>query len=165
MNSIAYTAMKAEMQKGTYTEIEAKERLTTMYAQKMLASEEYTELMELASTLNANTSEGEWRNSFTALEERVKKNEDEIALIKQALQDGEITVPEPEEPTEDGTEFNPITAYRGMTYCKDKYYKDPEKNNEVYLCIRDNDTEPGTGTRLDYMPHELVNIYFNFVRV
>lgn len=48
MNSIAYTAMKAEMQKGTYTEIEAKERLTTMYSQKMLASEEYTELMELS---------------------------------------------------------------------------------------------------------------------
>lgn len=164
MKSVAYEAMKAEMEKGTYTEIEAKETLTTMYAQKMLSSEEYTELMESASGLNANTSEGEWRNAFMALEERVKKNENYIASIKQVIEEGGTVVPEPE-PGADGTEFDPITAYRGMTYYKDKYYSDPEKNNEVYQCFRDSDTEPGTGIRLDYLPHELVNIYFYFIMV
>lgn len=163
MNSLAYEAMKAEMAKGTYTEIEAKETLTTMYAQKMLTADEYTELMEAAARLNANTSEGEWRNSFTALEERVKKNEEEIALIKKALEDGEIVVPEPE-PGADGTEFNPITAYRGMNYYPGLYYTDPE-DNQVYKCRDDRGDVTEAGVRLDYLPHELVNIYFYFVRV
>lgn len=164
MNSIAYTAMKSEMEKGTYTEVDAKNTLTTMYAKQMLTKEEYEELMDYATSLNANSSAGEWRNQFTALEERVKKNEEEIALIKQTISDGGTEVPEPEEGAT-GTEFDPIEAYRGMVYYKDKYYTDPERNNEVYQCFRDSDTEPGTGIRLDYLPHELVNIYFYFTRV
>lgn len=164
MYSTAYTAMKDEISKGTYTEVEAKNTLTVMYSKKMLTEDEYTELMDVATGLNANSSEGEWRNAFTALEERVKKNEEDIALIKQTISEGGSEVPEPE-PGADGSKFEPIEAYRGMTYYKDKYYTDPGKNNEVYLCYRDSDTDPGSGIRLDYLPHELVNIYFYFVRV
>lgn len=163
MNSLAYNAMKTEMEKGNYTEVEARETLTTMYAQKMLSSEEYSELMELAGTLNANTSDGEWRNMFTALEERVKANETNIQLIKEKLSEGGTEVPEPEEGAT-GSENDPIDTYRGMTYYKDKYYRDSE-DGQVYQCYRDSDSEPGTGIRLDYLPHELVNIYFYFVRV
>lgn len=163
MNSVAYGAMKTEIEKGSYTEIEAKETLTTMYAQKMLSSDEYTELMEASTKLNANTSDGEWRNLFTALAERVKKNEENIDLIKKNLSDSGTEVPEPEEGAT-GAEDDPIDTYRGMTYFKDKYYRDSE-DGQVYKCYRDNDTEPGTGIRLDYLPHELVNIYFYFIRV
>lgn len=57
-----------------------------------------------------------------------------------------------------------IDASRGMVYYKEKYYRDSE-DGQVYKCFRDNDASPGTGVRLDYLPHELVNIYFYFVRV
>ena len=163
MHSNAYTAMSSEMSKGTYTEVEAKTTLTTMYAQKMLTDDEYTELMEMAGTLSANTADGETNVRFTAIEERVKALEDEVARIKTAIEEGGTVVPEPE-PGATGGEFDPIDAYRGMTYTKDLYYRDSE-DGQVYKCFRDNDASPGTGVRLDYLPHELVNIYFYFVRV
>lgn len=164
VKSVAYEAMKNEMEKGTYSEVEAKKTLTTMYAKKMLTEEEYNELMDIATELNANTAEGEWRNEIVALKEAIDKNTQDIALIKQAMEEGGTVIPEPE-PEPDGSEFNPITASPGIMYYKDKYYSDPSKNNEVYLCFRDSDTEPGTGIRLDFYPSQLVNIYFHFVRV
>lgn len=163
MHSNAYNAMSSEMNKGTYTEVEAKTTLTTMYAQKMLTDAEYTELMEAAGKLSANTDTGETNVRFTALEERVKALEDEVARIKTTIEEGGTVVPEPE-PGPDGSEDNPIDAYRGMVYYKDLYYRDSE-DGQVYKCFRDNDASPGTGVRLDYLPHELVNIYFYFVRV
>lgn len=162
--SVAYEAMKNEMEKGTYSEVEAKKTLTTMYAKKMLTEEEYNDLMDIATGLNANTAEGEWRNEIVALKEAIDKNTQDIALIKQAIEEGGSTVPEPEQGA-DGSEFNPITATRGMVYYKDKYYTDPSKNNEVYLCFRDDDKNPGNGVRLDLYPSQAVNIYFYFVRV
>lgn len=57
-----------------------------------------------------------------------------------------------------------IDAYRGMVYTKDLYYRDSE-DGQIYKCFRDNDSAPGTGVRLDYLPHELVNIYFYFTRI
>lgn len=163
MHSAAYSAMKTEMSKGTYTEVEAKTTLTTMYAQKMLTDDEYTELMEMAGTLSANTADGETNVRFTAIEERVKALEDEVARIKTAIEEGGTVVPEPE-PGPDGSADSPIDASRGMVYYKEKYYRDSE-DGQVYKCFRDNDASPGTGVRLDYLPHELVNIYFYFVRV
>lgn len=46
-------------------------------------------------------------------------------------------------------------AVTGMSYQKDKYYRDPT-NGEVYLCTVD----------VSYagLPHEAVNVYFNWSR-
>lgn len=159
MTSVAYDTMKSEMQKGSYTEIEAKNVLTQMYAKKMLSDDEYNELMDSATELKANTDIGEWNNKFTALEERVKKNEEDIALIKQTMLEGGTEVPEPDLGS-DGTEFDPITAYAGMLYMPGLYYKDPE-DGQIYKA---RDTLPAEGERIDVIPHNAVNIYFDYVR-
>lgn len=59
---------------------------------------------------------------------------------------------------EDGTIDNPITAAAGMRYFKDKYYLDGGK---TYKCIRDDSN--GQGTILQYLPSQLVGIYFEEV--
>ena len=59
---------------------------------------------------------------------------------------------------EDGTIDNPITAAAGMRYYKDLYYKDGDK---IYLCTRD---DTGNGTILQYLPSQLVGIYFEEVK-
>lgn len=56
---------------------------------------------------------------------------------------------------EDGTIDNPITAAAGMRYYKDKYYLDGGK---IYRCTRDDGN--GQGTILQYVPSQLVGIYF-----
>lgn len=153
MNSIAYTAMKSEMEKGTYTEVYAKNTLTTMYAKQMLTKEEYEELMDYATGLNANSSVGEWRNQFTELEERVKKNEEEIALIKEKLSEGGTVIPEPEEGP-NGTKEHPIPATNNMQYYEGKYYT---YNDVLYLCNRN------TEQAVWHTPDQLVGIYFQIV--
>lgn len=45
-----------------------------------------------------------------------------------------------------------------MEYYKDKYYLDP--NGKIYLCTRDRDDAPGSGIVLQYLPSELVGVYF-----
>lgn len=160
MNSEAYEVMKTEIQKGSYTELEAKNILTQIYAKKMLSNEEYNELMDSATELSANTEDGEWRNSFKALEERVKKNEEDIKLIRQKLSGEGTEVPEPDTGAT-GTEFDPITAYAGMLYMPNLYYKDPV-DNQIYKA---RDTLPEEGQRLDLTPKDAVNVYFDFVRV
>lgn len=160
MNSEAYEVMKTEIQKGSYTELEAKNILTQIYAKKMLSNEEYNELMDSATELSANTEDGEWRNSFKALEERVKKNEEDIKLIRHKLSEEGTEVPEPDTGAT-GTEFDPITAYAGMLYMPNLYYKDPV-DNQIYKA---RDTLPEEGQRLDLTPKDAVNVYFDFVRV
>ena len=160
MNSEAYEVMETEIQKGSYTELEAKNILTQIYAKKMLSNEEYNELMDSATELSANTEDGEWRNSFKALEERVKKNEEDIKLIRQKLSEEGTEVPEPDTGAT-GTEFDPITAYAGMLYMPNLYYKDPV-DNQIYKA---RDTLPEEGQRLDLTPKDAVNVYFDFVRV
>ena len=59
---------------------------------------------------------------------------------------------------EDGTIDNPITAAAGMRYFKDKYYLDGGK---IYRCTRDDSN--GQGTILQYLPSQLVGIYFEEV--
>ena len=60
--------------------------------------------------------------------------------------------------TEDGTLENPIEAVRGMEYEYGKYYRDIE-DGKVYLCQREGMVD-GTVEILQYMPHELVGMYF-----
>lgn len=95
---------------------------------------------------------------YTQLEKRIEVLENEIELIKQTISEGGGEVPPIEIP--DGSKENPITAYAGMTYYKDKYYKEEEN---VYLCTRDSDSEPGSGIVLNYLPSQLVGIYFSLV--
>ena len=59
---------------------------------------------------------------------------------------------------EDGAIDNPITAAAGMRYYKDLYYVDGGK---TYKCIRDDSN--GQGTILQYVPSQLVGIYFEEV--
>lgn len=161
MNSIAYSAMLEQMDKGAYTEVSAKNTLTVMFAKQMLTKEEYDELMDKATELNVNTDAGEVNIRLVALEKDVSTLKKQVAALMESI---DVEGPAETEPKPDGSEYNPIAAYRGMTYYKDKYYKDSE-DNQVYLCTRDSDSEPGTGVSLNYLPHELVNIYFNYVRL
>ena len=63
--------------------------------------------------------------------------------------------------THAGTIDDPIPAAKGMIYYKDKYYLDP--NGKTYLCTRDRDDQPGAGIQLQYLPSELVGVYFQEV--
>ena len=58
---------------------------------------------------------------------------------------------------EDGTLDSPITAAVGMRYYKDLYYAEDDK---IYLCTRD---DTGNGTILQYLPSQLVGVYFEEV--
>ena len=60
--------------------------------------------------------------------------------------------------SEDGSLEHPITASRGMEYTYGLYYLDPE-DGKIYLCQREGMTE-GAVEILQYMPHELVGMYF-----
>lgn len=163
MNTTAYTSMKEEMKKGTYTEVSAKETINNLYIRQAMTKEEYNELMDLANGLSVNTEDGKFEIRIVTLEKDVEDLKEEIQAIKDAMSSEGTDVPEPDAgPT--GETDDPIMAYRGMTYYKDKYYRDSE-DNQVYKCFRDNDTEPGSGIALAYLPHELVNIYFYFDRV
>lgn len=163
MNSPIYTTINNLIERGEYTEVEAKNIISMQHAYKQLTDEEYEDLMEKANSLSVNTPSGEFNTRVVALEKAVDEIKTEIANIKTAISEGGTVVPEPE-PGATGEELDPIEAARGMTYYKDKYYKDPE-DGQIYQCFRDSDSEPGTGVALNYLPHELVNIYFYFTRV
>lgn len=62
--------------------------------------------------------------------------------------------------TEDqsGTRDDPITAAVGMRYFKGLYYVE---GNALFLCIRDDTI--GEGTILQYLPSQLISIYFEAV--
>lgn len=155
-----YNKLKEYMENGYYTIVQAQGIINNMYAQKQLSDDEYNELFEMSKELEANNVDDALNAQFNVINEHLKKIDEEIANIKQAVEDGDLTVPPVEEP--DGSEFNPITAYSGLAYKKNLYYLDPS-NNEVYKCIdRADITE--SGVVLYNLPHELVNVYFNWVR-
>ena len=155
-----YNKLKEYMENGYYTIVQAQGIINNMYAQKQLSDDEYNELFEMSKELEANNVDDALNAQFNVINEHLKKIDEEIANIKQAVEDGDLTVPPVEEP--DGSEFNPITAYSGLAYKKNLYYLDPT-NNEVYKCIdRADITE--NGVVLYNLPHELVNVYFNWVR-
>lgn len=155
-----YDDLKQFITDKMYTIVECQNMLNNYYKHKQLSDDEYDELMEMSKELEANNSDDELNARFSVIDKRFESLEKEIANIKQAIEDGDSTVPPIEEA--DGSEFNPITAYSGLAYKKNLYYLDPT-NNEVYKCIdRADITE--SGVVLYNLPHELVNVYFNWVR-
>lgn len=155
-----YDDLKQFITDKMYTIVECQNMLNNYYKHKQLNDEEYDELMEMSKELEANNSDDALNAQFIVIDKRFESLEKEIANIKQAVEDGDSTVPPIEEA--DGSEFNPITAYSGLAYKKNLYYLDPT-NNEVYKCIdRADITE--SGVVLYNLPHELVNVYFNWVR-
>lgn len=165
MASLAFEGMKKEINRGTYTEVDAKQAITKLYIQKMITGDEYNVLMSLATQLNPNSNDGEIMNRIIALGERITEMETRVTKIEDALKEsGEVIDPEePEQPTEEGTITNPITAYAGMLYYPRKYYKDPNDGN-AYLCMERADVNKEEGIRLYYVPSQLVNIYFTIVQ-
>ena len=155
-----YEKLKEYMENGYYTIVQAQSIINNMYAQKQLSDDEYNELFKMSKTLEANNVDDALNAQFNVINDHLKKLDEEIANLKQAIEEGGSTIPPIEEA--DGSEFNPITAYSGLAYKKNLYYLDLS-NNEVYKCIdRADITE--SGVVLYNLPHELVNVYFNLVR-
>lgn len=63
--------------------------------------------------------------------------------------------------THAGTAEDPIPAVRSMEYVYGKIYLDPE-DNKLYLCKRQGEADGGKIT-LHYLPHELIQQYFEAV--
>lgn len=60
-----------------------------------------------------------------------------------------------------GTIDDPIDAALGMEYTYGLYYKDPE-DGKTYLCERTGEPSGGT-VILQFLPHELIGLYFEEV--
>lgn len=153
-----YDQMINQMDKGAYTSVKAKETINAFLAQQQITVEEYESLMKKAESLDVNPSDTQLILRVVKLEESVTELAKTVESIKAAVESGGMDVPDPDTGTE-GSQDAPIEASRGMTYYKDKYYRDPD-DSQTYLCTRDSDTDPGTGVQLAYLPHELVGIYF-----
>lgn len=154
MHSTAYTAMLQQMEAGAYTEVSAKKTINKFFARQQITEDEYDELMDKADTLAANTEDGDTLARIVALEDNVKALQKQVAAIKQAVEDGSAAIPDVG-PAQTGAEMDPIDAVAGMSYVKDKYYRDPT-NKEVYICTVD--------VAYAGLPHDAVNVYFNWVR-
>jgi hypothetical protein len=63
--------------------------------------------------------------------------------------------------THAGTQDDPIPAAKGMEYTYGLYYTDPE-DGKRYLCERTGE-QPGGKVTLQFLPHELVGLYFTEV--
>lgn len=147
-----YDDLKEAIEGKHYTILEARNILNSFTATLQITTEQYEELFELTNSLSPNTSDDETSIWKKQMETRVSTLEQSYKALKEAVEKGSTTVTEPT--TQAGTAEDPITAARGMHYEQGKYYKDPEKNNEVYICTETID--------LNGMPHEYVNIYFNW---
>lgn len=154
MNSEIYTTMMEQMEAGTFTEVAAKKTINKFFAQQQITEDEYDELMDKADTLATNTEDGDTLARIVALEDNVKALQEQVAAIKQAVEGGSTEIPDVG-PTQTGAEFDPIDAVAGMSYEKDKYYRDPT-NKEVYICT--------VSVAYAGLPHEAINVYFNWVR-
>ena len=64
--------------------------------------------------------------------------------------------------THAGTQEDPIPAAKGMEYTYGLYYTDPE-DGKLYLCERTGEQAGGKVT-LQFLPHELVGLYFTEVK-
>lgn len=154
MNSEIYTTMMEQMEAGTFTEVAAKKTINKFFARQQITEDEYDELMDKADTLTTNTEDGDTLARIVALEDNVKALQEQVAAIKQAVEGGSTEIPDVG-PTQTGAEFDPIDAVAGMSYEKDKYYRDPT-NKEVYICT--------VSVAYAGLPHEAINVYFNWVR-
>lgn len=153
-----YNKMVEQMELGFYTSVKAKETINAFLAKQQITTEEYDDLMTRAAALDVNPGDAQLTLRVVKLEESVAGLAKTVASIKEAVESGSTDVPEPDPGTE-GSQDDPIEASRGMTYYKEKYYRDPD-DGQTYLCTRDSDSEPGSGVQLAYLPHELVGIYF-----
>lgn len=154
MNSEIYTTMMEQMDAGTFTEVSAKKTINKFFARQQITEDEYDELMDKADTLATNTEDGDTLARIVALEDNVKALQEQVAAIKQAVEGGSTEIPDVG-PTHTGAEMDPIDTVAGMSYEKDKYYRDPT-NKEVYICT--------VSVAYAGLPHEAVNVYFNWVR-
>lgn len=154
MNSEIYTTMMEQMEAGTFTEVAAKKTINKFFARQQITEDEYDELMDKADTLATNTEDGDTLARIVALEDNVKALQEQVAAIKQAVEGGSTEIPDVG-PTQTSAEFDPIDAVAGMSYEKDKYYRDPT-NKEVYLCT--------VSVAYSGLPHEAVNVYFAWAR-
>ena len=154
MNSEIYTTMMEQMEAGTFTEVAAKKTINKFFARQQITEDEYDELMDKADTLATNTEDGDTLARIVALEDNVKALQEQVAAIKQAVEGGSTEIPDVG-PTQTGAEFDPIDAVAGMSYEKDKYYRDPT-NKEGYISTVD--------VAYAGLPHDAVNVYFNWVR-
>lgn len=150
-----YDDLKTAIEGKQYTVLEAQSVLNAFMKTLQITEEQYAELFEMAKSLNPNTSDDETAIWKAQMETRVTTLEEGYAALKEAVEQGSTTVTEPT--TQVGTADDPITAARGMTYEEGKYYEDPEKDMEIYLCTKTVD--------LNGMPHEYVNVYFNWYSV
>lgn len=144
-----FLAMKAEMEKGTYTLVEASETIALFLTHKQITRTEYDELYELCDTLRVNSSEDEDENWKVGINMSIQSLEKRVTSLETLLAHTPET--DPDEP--DGSKDNPYEAYRGLIYYKDKYYYDSE-DSSLYICTRD------SVIQLHYMPHELIGHYF-----
>lgn len=158
-----YDDLKQFITDKMYTIVECQNMLNNYYKHKQLSDEEYDELMEMSKELEANNVDDALNARFSIINEHLKKIDEEIISIKQAIEEGGSTVPPIEEA--DGTEFNPIEAYSGLYYKAGLYYFEYKNDNqiEVYKC-RDLEDTQGDGKQLYDLPSSLINIYFDWVR-
>lgn len=158
-----YDKLKEYIQNGYYTIVQCQSILNNMYAQKQLSDDEYNELFEMSKELEANNVDDALNAQFNVINEHLKKLDEEIANLKQIIEDSGSTVPPLEEA--DGTEFNPIEAYSGLYYKVGLYYFEYKNKNqkEVYKC-RDLEDTQGDGKQLYDLPSKLINVYFDWVR-
>lgn len=160
MSSLAYEGMKTQINRGNYTEVEAKQTITQLYIKKMITENEYNSLMKFSDGLKPNTNIGEVQTEIVEIKEQIEVIKTEIETIKQKLEESGTVVPEPEPTEQDGsTPEKAIDAYTGMLYYKGKYYRDPTDNKVYVRMDRADVTEEGI--RLYYAPSQLVGIYFS----
>lgn len=157
---ILYEELKKFIKEKMYTVVQCQNMLNNYYKYMQLTDEQYDELMELSKELDANNSNDEIDARFSVINEKIKNIEATLDSLKSAVEEGGTVVPPVEEA--DGSEFNPIEAYSGLAYKKNLYYLDPT-NSEVYKCIDRADIGED-GVVLYNLPHELVNVYFSWVR-
>lgn len=159
MSSLAYEGMKTQINRGNYTEVEAKQTITQLYIKKMITENEYNSLMNLSDGLNQNTNIGEIQTKIVEIKEQIETIKTKIEAIKQKLEEGGTVVPEPESTEQDGsTPEKAIDTYEDMLYYKGKYYRDTT-DNKIYVCMDRADVKE-EGVRLHYTPSQLVGIYF-----
>lgn len=156
-----YDDIKQMIEEKVYTIVQCQNMLNNYYKYMQLTDEQYDELMELSKGLEPNNPNDYLDARFEIINQEIAAIKSRLETITQAIEGAGTVVPPVEEA--DGSEFNPITAYKGLYYKANLYYLDPT-NNEVYKCRETEETLQSEGKQLTNLPHELVNVYFDWVR-
>ena len=156
-----YDDIKQMIEEKVYTIVQCQNMLNNYYKHMQLTDEQYDELMELSKGLEPNNPDDYLDARFEIINQEIEAIKSRLETITQTIEGAGTVVPPVEEA--DGSEFNPITAYKGLYYKANLYYLDPI-NNEVYKCRETEETLQSEGKQLTNLPHELVNVYFDWVR-